>query len=123
LGYLLKSLDHPPKTPHGSFAAARVPANGGFMADRIDDLEKTILDLGAEVFKLKHALVHSSLKQAAMAKLLDGLKVMLEDKGYVSADEIEETAIMNEMLRATAKEDRLFEDDEPEILRRKSDGH
>jgi hypothetical protein len=72
------------------------------MKDRMDLLEQTILDLGTEVYKLKHTLVSVSIKQHALQKVLEGLRGMLDEKGLITQEEVEESTLMNDLVEAKA---------------------
>jgi hypothetical protein len=99
---------------------AETSPGGDAMKDRIELLERTILDLGAEVYKLKHALVGATLKQQAMNKLLEGLRGMLDEKGLITQEEIEEASIMSELVDQRTPP----VDNEPEKLyTKKGTGH
>lgn len=73
------------------------------MSDQIEMLEKAILDLGAEVYRLKHALVTMTLRQQSINQLIDGIKEMLDTKNLVTAEEIEDAAALKKIVDAKMK--------------------
>jgi hypothetical protein len=92
------------------------------MKDQIDLLEKTILDLGTEVYRLKHALVSMTLRQQAINKLIDGLRNMLDEKGLITNEEVEEAALTKDLLDTrTAHTD--FDTEQERLYTKKGTGH
>jgi len=60
------------------------------MSERISNLERSILEMGAELFRLKHSVAFLASQNDQLTKLLQDLKEVLNDKGTISADDFTE---------------------------------
>jgi regulator of replication initiation timing len=58
--------------------------------DKLDQLERTILELGAEIFRLKTELTEIKTSNSNFHLTLNGLKDILDDKGIIMSDDFEE---------------------------------
>jgi regulator of replication initiation timing len=65
--------------------------------DKIGNLELTLLELGAEVYRLKEKISNLVEAQNSQIKSLEGLKKILEEKGVISIDDIETSIIMSQL--------------------------
>ncbi len=84
------------------------------MKVRIEDLEVTILELGSEVFKLKHALTSLSLQNQNFMHIIASLKTMLSDKGVISEEDFDEAIDLGAVSEVLQK----FSDPESELSHR-----
>jgi hypothetical protein len=56
---------------------------------RIEMLERTVLELGAELFQMKSTVNKSEQSHEQFLALLKGLKRLLDDKGLITLDDFE----------------------------------
>ncbi len=54
---------------------------------RVDSLEHSLLELGSEVYQLKHRLAALGDQNDKMLQQLNSLKKILDDKGVISEDD------------------------------------
>lgn len=59
------------------------------MNKRVAQLENSLLELGTEMFRLKHRLIETNHNQEQIVKSLQALKELLNDKGLVSSEEFD----------------------------------
>ncbi len=59
------------------------------MTDQIRKLEQTLLDLGAEVFRLRHLCTNLAEQNRVFVKSMKGLQTILDEKGLVTAEDFE----------------------------------
>ena len=59
------------------------------MTDRLEQIEFTLMELGSEVFQLKHQLLDAQEKQEQLIQALKGFKSILDEKGLITAEEFE----------------------------------
>ena len=77
------------------------------MAAKIQRLETTLMELGTEMFRLRHQISDMQHMQTQFIKTLSGLKTILDEKGVVSSDDFE---LAVDMTRYSDKADRLEKD-------------
>ena len=59
------------------------------MNKRVDQLENSLLELGTEMFRLKHRLIETNHNQEQIVKSLQALKELLNEKGLVTSEEFD----------------------------------
>lgn len=59
------------------------------LQSRLDLLERTILDLGTQLYEVKGRLAKSQEKQASMVELLHGIRHLLDEKGLLCAEDFD----------------------------------
>lgn len=59
------------------------------MSDQIRKLEQSLLDLGAEIFRLRHLCTNLAEQNRVFVKSMKGLQVLLDEKGVVTAEDFE----------------------------------
>jgi hypothetical protein len=80
----------------------------------LEKLEFTVMELGAEIFKLRQELTNINQVQENYVSMLTKLKNLLDDKGVICKDDIENTdySFMDEQLGLSNEID-LEESDSP----------
>lgn len=66
--------------------------------DKVDQLERTILELGAEIFRLKTELSELKTNYSEIEGSIKGLREYLDDKGIIMNEDFETTVQVNRML-------------------------
>jgi hypothetical protein len=56
---------------------------------KVDALERTVLELGAEIYHLKGTITKQQQTHAKVLAVVKGLKQILDDKGLVSVEDFE----------------------------------
>ncbi len=56
---------------------------------KVDALERTVLELGAEIYHLKGTISKQQQTHAKVLAVVKGLKQILDEKGLVSVDDFE----------------------------------
>ena len=59
------------------------------MAAKINQLESTLMELGTEMFRLKHQMSDMQVQQTQFVKTINGLKGILDEKGVITAEDFE----------------------------------
>lgn len=59
------------------------------MALKVQQLENSLMELGTEMFRLKHQLADLQVAQSQMVKTMTGLKNILDEKGLITIDDFE----------------------------------
>ena len=62
------------------------------MATAMSKLEQSLVELGAEVFKLRHEMAEMRDFQACVVETLNGLRLLLEDKGVITLADLDAAA-------------------------------
>jgi len=80
----------------------------------LEKLEFTVMELGAEIFKLRQELTNINQVQENYVSMLTKLKNLLDDKGVICKDDIETTdySFMDDQLGLSSEID-LDESDSP----------
>ena len=68
------------------------------MSERLLKLEHTIMDLGSEIYRLRHDLKESQKTHHKVLTTLRGIRSMLDEKGLVTADEFETAVDLQKIL-------------------------
>jgi hypothetical protein len=69
-------------------------------AQRLDMLERTVLELGTEVYALKSTLAKSQASHEQFLGILKGLKQLLDAKGLITLDDFDAAVELGEALEA-----------------------
>ncbi|MFW7380048.1 MAG: hypothetical protein ACOH5I_14640 [Oligoflexus sp.] len=83
------------------------------MSDRIDQLEYTVMELGAEMFRLKQELQHITSMKENMLSVLKKLQFILDEKGIIDSEEFDMATSLNHFLSSLS--DNLDDIDEENI--------
>jgi hypothetical protein len=67
---------------------------------RLDMLERTVLELGTEVYALKSTLAKSQASHEQFLSILKGLKQLLDAKGLITLDDFDAAVELGEALEA-----------------------
>ena len=62
---------------------------GENMDSRLAQMEQTLLELGAEMYKLKHEIYALRDFRVEMARILSCLRTVLDEKGLISKEDFE----------------------------------
>jgi len=68
------------------------------MSDKIEHLERSILELGAEVFRVKHRMDEVERSNTSYRQVFISLKKLLDDKGIISTDDFEDVVALDVIL-------------------------
>ncbi len=85
--------------------------------DKLDQLERTILELGAEIFRLKTELSEIKTSNSHFHLTLNGLKNILDDKGIIMSDDFEASVEVTSMMTSERESD-FITDQEMERLKK-----
>jgi len=75
--------------------------------DKVDQLERTILELGAEIFRLKTEITELKTNYSDIQGSIKGLKEFLDDKGIIMSEDFETTVQVSSMLALDHESDHL----------------
>ena len=94
------------------------------MATQLQELERSLVELGAEVFKLRHEMAEMRDFHACVVETLNGLRLLLEDKGALTLADLD-AAAANIGLRHQGQEplEQQLEVVDQELLARKRLSH
>lgn len=74
------------------------------MADRLDQLEYTVMELGAEVFRLRQEVNELSSRNEDFTKAFQQIKEILSEKGIINSDDIDLSTnlqtILNQLIES-----------------------
>lgn len=59
------------------------------MSDRVDQLEYTLMELGAQVFRLKQEVSSLNSSQTSFVRVFKKLRVILDEKGVLDSEDFE----------------------------------
>lgn len=79
--------------------------------NRIEDLEVSVLELGTELYKLKHSMTSLTLQNENFLHIFNSLKEILDDKGIISEDDFDEAVD----LRAVSEILQKFSDPDSDL--------
>ncbi len=65
---------------------------------RLDMLERTVLELGTELFNLKGTIVKNQESHLQFLAVIKGLKQLLDDKGLITLDDFDAAVELGEVL-------------------------
>jgi prefoldin subunit 5 len=85
--------------------------------DKLDQLERTILELGAEIFRLKSELTDIKSSHSKFHTTIKGLKDILDDKGIIMSEDFEASVEVNSMMSSELEGD-FVTDQEMERLKK-----
>ena len=68
------------------------------MSAKAEHLERTILELGSELFRLKHRMDGIEKTNESYNQIFTSLKKLLDDKGIISADDFEDVIALDKIL-------------------------
>ena len=57
--------------------------------DRIDQLETTILDLGAQLYQIRYDLQTAKKSSSHFLDVIKGLRMVLDEKGLITSDDFD----------------------------------
>jgi regulator of replication initiation timing len=69
------------------------------MNAKLDHLERTILELGAEIFQVKHRIDEVEKSNSQYQQIFSSLKKLLDEKGIISAEDFEEIVDLDKILK------------------------
>lgn len=75
------------------------------MSERMQKLEHTIMELGSEIYKLRHDLKESQKVHYKVLTTLRGIRSILDEKGIVTAEEFETAVDLQKILEQTEAND------------------
>lgn len=93
------------------------------MSASLTKLEKSLVELGAEVFKLRHEIAEMRDFHACVIETVSGLRLLLQDQGSITAADIDAAAANIGLLNQTPDPLEQLEEVEPELLHRKRVSH
>ena len=68
------------------------------MSAKVEHLERTILELGSELFRLKHRMDEIDKTNESYNQIFTSLKKLLDEKGIISADDFEDVIALDKIL-------------------------
>lgn len=73
---------------------------GGFetMQSKLEYLERTILELGSQLYRVKHQMDELSKANSGYRDLFISLKRLLDEKGVISAEDFEDAVALDKIL-------------------------
>ncbi len=85
---------------------------GGFetMQSKLEYLERTILELGSQIYRVKHQMDEMSKANSGYRDIFISLKRLLDEKGLISAEDFEDAVALDKILNlqsAAASQDGL----------------
>jgi regulator of replication initiation timing len=69
------------------------------MNAKLDHLERTILELGAEIFQVKHRVDEVERSNTQYQQIFSSLKKLLDDKGIISSEDFDEIVDLDKILK------------------------
>lgn len=72
------------------------------MSDRVDQLEYTVMELGAEMFRLKQELLHITNVKDNMFSILKKLQFILDEKGIIDSEEFDIATDLQQLIGSFA---------------------
>lgn len=72
------------------------------MNAKLEHLERTILELGAELFQVKHRIDEVERSNSQYQQIFSSLKKLLDDKGIISAEDFDEVVDIDKILKLQA---------------------
>jgi len=68
--------------------------------ERIDQLERTVLELGTELFRVKGDVISLKEYHEKFFDIVDGLKKILDEKGLINMEDFEAAVELGDALSA-----------------------
>ncbi len=79
--------------------------------DRIEQIERALLEVGTEVYRLRQEVHTSNSAYLHMIEVIKGLKVILDDKGLISEEDFENAIDLSQAISFQQSQDgSLLED-------------
>lgn len=69
------------------------------MQAKIEYLERTILELGAQVYRTKHQVDELMRINAGYMEVFASLKKLLDDRGVISADDFDDAVAIDKIMK------------------------
>ena len=70
--------------------------------ERLEQLERTLLELGTEMFKTKNEVLSIRDYHEKFVKIVDGLKKILDEKGLITTEDFENAVDLGEAISMNA---------------------
>lgn len=67
-------------------------------SDRLEMLERTVLELGSEVYALRSSITKTKTLQEQVMSVFNGLKQLLDDKGLITLEDFDAAVELGEAL-------------------------
>lgn len=67
-------------------------------ANRLSQLEQTIMELGTEMFRIKHEVSQMTEFHEKFVRIMKGLRSILDDKGVITTDDFDAAVELGEAL-------------------------
>ena len=87
------------------------------------EIESSLLEVGAEVYKIKHELKQVLERQERFSKSLRGLRTLLDEKGVITAEDFETAVDMVDALETSSMRGEVRSTESNESGWRKKAGH
>lgn len=84
-------------------STASSPSLSSPSTTRIEQLERTILELGTEIFKLRSHISDLAKFEDRFLKTMRGLKIILDDKGLINCEDFETALDLGEENHLSAQ--------------------
>ena len=68
------------------------------MQDKINQLERTILELGTEIFRMKSQVSSLTGHHESFIEVMSGLKSILDEKGLINEDDFENAVALGQAI-------------------------
>jgi hypothetical protein len=68
------------------------------MSQKMESLERAVLELGSEIFRVKHRMDEVDKANHKYRQIFVSLKKLLDDKGIVSSEDFEEIVALDAIL-------------------------
>ena len=88
--------------------------------EKISQLERTILELGSEVFRIKTEMFNLRSHQENFFEVMKGLKSILDEKGLISSDDFEGAVDLGKALALSSSTLDMQVDDEMSKIKKVS---
>lgn len=72
------------------------------MSLKIDSLERTVLELGTEIYRVKHRMESVEKENHQLQEILVSLRTLLDDKGVISSDDFDDAVALDRIIAKQA---------------------
>ncbi len=79
--------------------------------NKLEQLERTVLELGTELFGLKGSMARNKESQENLVSIFNGLKQLLDEKGLINRDDFDAAIELGEALESIE----MFTDNQLEL--------
>ena len=97
------------------------------MSTQLSKLEKSLVELGAEVFKLRHEMAEMRDFHACVIETVSGLRMLLQDRGTITVADLDAAAasigLLNQTQETHEQLEQHLEEIDTELLQRKRLSH